>query len=106
MTLLRVTLPAPPPLRLLQVYKNVHSTVEEGGDEETRAAITAKVLHPHTSYCLVCIESSSPVGRLHSPSLPPSTPPLLWATVAAFAASEGHAHPRLVELEKVNPTRG
>ena len=24
------------------------------------------------------------------------------ATVAAFAASEGHAHPRIVELPKVN----
>ena len=73
MTLYRVTLPAPPPLCLLQVYKNVHSTVEEGGDEETRAAITAKVLHPDTSHCLVCIESSSPFGRLHSP-FPPTIP--------------------------------
>ena len=24
----------------------------------------------------------------------------MWATIAAFAASEGQAHPRIVELEK------
>jgi C-terminal processing protease CtpA/Prc len=47
-----------------EVYKDVYESVEEGGDDETRATLTAK------------------------------------ATVAAFAASEGHSHPRLVELEK------
>lgn len=62
--LLRDIIKSPFFLSVKEVYKNVHSTVEDGGDEETRAAITAK------------------------------------ATVAAFAASEGHAHPRLVELEK------
>lgn len=28
--------------------------------------------------------------------------PLCKATIAAFAASEGHAHPRVVELPKVS----
>ena len=49
----------------LQVYEQVHETVDINHPPEIRAEAAAK------------------------------------ATVAAFAASEGHAHPRVIELPKV-----
>lgn len=55
----------------LQVYKNVHSTVEEGGDEETRAAITAKVPLHTRSHCLVCAGYRLLLKDSLLPSLPP-----------------------------------
>lgn len=47
--------------------------------------------------------SSTPVCR---PSAPDVTLPLSQATVAAFTASEGHAHPRVVELPKTDEGLG
>lgn len=41
---------------------------------------------------------------MEGPSLP--TPSLSQATVAAFTASEGHAHPRVVELPKTDEGLG
>ncbi|KPP73977.1 protein lin-7C-like, partial [Scleropages formosus] len=62
-----------------EVYEHVYETVDINSSPEVRANATAKSFFPL----------------------------LIWqATVAAFAASEGHSHPRVVELPKTEEGLG
>uniref|UniRef100_UPI00398F0B33 protein lin-7 homolog C isoform X1 n=1 Tax=Pristiophorus japonicus TaxID=55135 RepID=UPI00398F0B33 len=59
-----------------EVYEHVYETVDINSSPEVRANATAKPTD------------------------------FIWATVAAFAASEGHSHPRVVELPKTDEGLG
>lgn len=83
-----------------QVYEHVYETVDINSSPEVRANATAKVNPNHSSLVtnkqtvlrtlLQCVN-----GSVH-----------IQATVAAFAASEGHSHPRVVELPKTEEGLG
>ena len=75
-----------------EVYEHVYETVDVQGNPEIRASATAKV-------CLLKTYSGTQVVTLAFFGL-------FQATVAAFAASEGHAHPRVVELPKTDEGLG
>lgn len=77
------------------MYEQLYDTLDIVGGPEVRAQATAKVnesqpAHQHSLHTLtnrhLCL--------------------LYQATVAAFAASEGHAHPRVVELPKTDEGLG
>lgn len=88
-----------------QVYEHVYETVDINSSPEVRANATAKVdtcralcdKQSHVSVRFSCDLVSSEVQN-HSVHF--------QATVAAFAASEGHSHPRVVELPKTEEGLG
>ncbi|XP_032894107.1 protein lin-7 homolog A isoform X1 [Amblyraja radiata] len=77
-----------------EVYQYMHETITISGCPEFRARATAKVFE--SIYENLDI-SGSPEGRASATT---------QATVAAFAASEGHSHPRVVELPKTEEGLG
>lgn len=74
------------------MYEHVYETVDVQGNPEIRASATAKVRQT---------DGPRDVGFGFDCDLS-----LFQATVAAFAASEGHAHPRVVELPKTEEGLG
>ncbi|XP_028842154.1 protein lin-7 homolog B isoform X1 [Denticeps clupeoides] len=76
-----------------EVYEQLYDTLDIVGGPEVRAQATAKVGAP-------CCFSNNGDGSAVRRRVP------FQATVAAFAASEGHAHPRVVELPKTDEGLG
>ena len=68
-----------------EVYEHIYQTVEHGGNPDFRASATAKVTSIFNLFLYREINNRWLKQK---------------ATVAAFAASEGHPHPRVVELPK------
>lgn len=86
-----------------QVYEHVYETVDINSSPEVRANATAKVKPVTRCWWPTSRQFSSgysSVWTVLSLSL------RFQATVAAFAASEGHSHPRVVELPKTEEGLG
>jgi protein lin-7 len=83
------------------VYEHVYETVDIQGSQDIRASATAKVRYKKDDFLFLIVEYKSKISNECKFLFVISQ-----ATVAAFAASEGHAHPRVVELPKTDEGLG